>query len=404
MRAKIFFKSSWVYLAVFMCVELTLGNPLLFSEQSENQLKAEEQDNNIPHDWNNESGSGAALFRFSEGDALVGDGDNAPPKLIEKTEFSLIDLPVGYIQYRKIGLSFLVGEKGEVVDFKVSPFRGELPETMVESIKGWKFSPFIKNGKAVACIYDYRARVLPFRVTLQDVESASVPPIVRNPLEQCIFGFGDDEITGSITPWLLNSKIVRSRNPFYPKHAQGFHRFGKLLLSGIVDENGKLKKVKVESADYLEHRDAAEKIVKKWKFRPGMRDDGAFVPTKVWIDLIIYPPALKLINEEEGLIPPVVVKAYDLRGMIGNDLWAFQGDIRFGSVVLALTIDQNGIIEDIEVEHSDIARLNQHIRRAFLQWTFRPGFKDGKPVKTRSRYSVSYRSDHFLPSKGKSAH
>jgi hypothetical protein len=89
--------------------------------------------------------------------------------------------------------------------------------------------------------------------------------------------------------------------------------------------------------------------------------------------------------------------------MIAFGEMSYQGDIRFGSVVLALTIDQNGIIEDIEIEHNDLPQLIQHIRKSILQWEFQPGFKDGKPVKTRARYSVSYRSDHFLPGKGKLA-
>ena len=78
MNAKIFYKSSWGYVVICMCVALTFGYSASFSEPSENPPEAAEEndnlENDIPHDWYEEKGSATALFRFKTGDIIVGGG------------------------------------------------------------------------------------------------------------------------------------------------------------------------------------------------------------------------------------------------------------------------------------------------------------------------------------------
>lgn len=397
-----------MYFAVFLCVQPSAGTPALLLKSSDVSLEVigkeskeenyiEGQEDKVPHDWYKKNSSEVTLPLFNAGAVVIGDGENTAPRLIEKTPLSLTDLPIGYVQERKIELSFLIGEKGEIVDLKVLPFRGKLPATMIESIKQWKFSPYIQNGKPAACVYVHQERILPFRVTLRDGESANVPPMIKNPQEQCFFAFGNLEIKGS-----MNSKVnvrfggnVRSKNPVYPTYGSrsngsGFHRFGKLLLSGIVDKKGRFKKLKVENADFPEHGKAAQKIIKEWEFRPGMKE-GKFVPTKVWIDLIIYPPLIKLINEEEELVPPIVLKAYHLAG---ESNFSDQE----GTITLVFTINKEGIIEDLEIENCKSVVLAERLQKSFLRWEFQPGLKEGKAVRTRASYSINYKkTDKCLP-------
>ncbi len=387
-------KSVWIYVAAILmsmvCREEAFAAPAKpLDTPSEIVEKKEIGDGVIRHNFSGRNDSGAVWVPLNAESFSWEAGEILPPQLVEKTTLKVTELPIEYIQAGEILLAFHVDEKGEVTEVKIlEPFRGELPTTLVKSIMKWRFSPLSQKGKAVACAYAHRERIYPFSVTLQEGEFADVPPTIKNLKGPFLFILGDEETAASLG--------VRPYNPFYPMNVRGYHRFGKLLLSGIVDEKGRLKKVKVEEADFPEHRKAIKKIVQKWKFNPGMKNK-EIVSTKVWIDFVIYPPIIELITEEEGLISPVVLKAYDLGGTVGNT-------IRFGSVVLVFTINENGKVEDLEVEHCDVPALIERIRKTFLQWEFQPGVKDGKAVKTRARYSVNYRSEDFLPRKDRFLH
>jgi TonB family protein len=71
-----------------------------------------------------------------------------------------------------------------------------------------------------------------------------------------------------------------------------------------------------------------------------------------------------------------------------------------GTVVLQVTVDENGAPGRITIVSPLGFGLDDRAREAVSQWTFRPGAKDGKPVKTVSTISVDFRLFHrwFDPS------
>ncbi len=52
-----------------------------------------------------------------------------------------------------------------------------------------------------------------------------------------------------------------------------------------------------------------------------------------------------------------------------------------GTVLLSVVIDPNGTATNIKVVHSPGLGLDEKAIEAVQKWTFRPGFKDDKPVK-----------------------
>ncbi|MBL4575492.1 MAG: energy transducer TonB [Opitutaceae bacterium] len=312
-------------------------------------------------------------------------GKIVPPELIEKTFLDLAELPIGYVQAGEVVLGFVLDEKGEIMELKfLPPFRGELPDAIVDAIMKWKFTPLMQNGEAIPCAYTYRGYIHPIRVSIQEGELVDVSPKIKNLEDPYIFILGDEEEALKQAGW-----GPRPRHSFYPRHIKGYHRFGKLLLSGIVNKKGRLKKVKIVNSEYSEHRMPVKKTVRKWRFTPGMKN-GEAVSTKVWINYVIYPPHVELINEEEGLNPPLVLKAISLMEVA-------ESSIRFGEISLAFIIDEEGKIKDLKIEHCNVPELEIHAYKTFMQWEFQPGFKDGKAVKTRARYSTEYQSGAFLP-------
>lgn len=62
-----------------------------------------------------------------------------------------------------------------------------------------------------------------------------------------------------------------------------------------------------------------------------------------------------------------------------------------GTVVLRLVIDQQGLAQDIAIERSLDTGLDQKAIEAIRQWRFRPGMKDGVPVRISAVIEVNFK-------------
>jgi periplasmic protein TonB len=62
-----------------------------------------------------------------------------------------------------------------------------------------------------------------------------------------------------------------------------------------------------------------------------------------------------------------------------------------GSVLLKLTVDENGDAQDIQVEKSLDEGLDQNAIQAVREWRFAPGTEDGKAVSTTAKIEVNFR-------------
>jgi protein TonB len=63
-----------------------------------------------------------------------------------------------------------------------------------------------------------------------------------------------------------------------------------------------------------------------------------------------------------------------------------------GVVVLSLEIDTDGLPQNIQVVRSLDDGLDQSAVAAVQQWRFKPGEKDGKPVRVAVKVEVNFRS------------
>lgn len=61
------------------------------------------------------------------------------------------------------------------------------------------------------------------------------------------------------------------------------------------------------------------------------------------------------------------------------------------SVQLVFVIDETGTVVDWEIEESSNQRFNESALAAIKQWVFKPGIKDGEPVKTRVHIPFEYK-------------
>jgi protein TonB len=62
-----------------------------------------------------------------------------------------------------------------------------------------------------------------------------------------------------------------------------------------------------------------------------------------------------------------------------------------GTVLLSVVVDEHGIVRDIRVLRPLGLGLDQKAVEAVVQWKFRPGTKDGKPVAVQATIEVNFR-------------
>jgi TonB family protein len=60
-------------------------------------------------------------------------------------------------------------------------------------------------------------------------------------------------------------------------------------------------------------------------------------------------------------------------------------------VVLAIIVDENGLPHDVRVVRPLGLGLDQKAIEAVEKWRFRPGMKDGHPVKVAATIEVNFR-------------
>ena len=89
---------------------------------------------------------------------------------------------------------------------------------------------------------------------------------------------------------------------------------------------------------------------------------------------------------DEGVTPPKVLSK------IEPEYTAEARDARIeGTVELSLQIDADGLAQNIQITRSLDGGLDQSAAAAIQQWRFKPGEKNGKPVRVAAKIEVNFR-------------
>ena len=155
----------------------------------------------------------------------------------------------------------------------------------------------------------------------------------------------------------------------------------QVTVKAQVDETGRVTAATQVAGDPACAM-AAERAVRRWTFAPA-RQDGRPVPGEVEVPVLFVPDSLAG-SEGRYEAPRVLTQArpiypFGLRraGMAGE-------------VVLSFLISVEGRVRSAEVVRSSHPGFDEAALEAVLQWTFRPGLKEGKPVETRMRVPIMF--------------
>ena len=172
--------------------------------------------------------------------------------------------------------------------------------------------------------------------------------------------------------------------PVYPKELKASRTRGEVVVLFVVDEAGAVESTSIESSSNSGFNSAAVEAVKQWKFKPGLYDEKA-VKTQVRLPLEFELKPIEAYELEEVDVEPVPIKRVAPeypKELKRNRVQA--------KVTVAFVVNEMGWVVDWEIESSSDQRFNESALAGIRQWKFKPGIKDGEPVKVRLKIPLAY--------------
>lgn len=162
-----------------------------------------------------------------------------------------------------------------------------------------------------------------------------------------------------------------NRAIIYPQEAQKAGLEGRVLLSGLVNAEGRLEKIAVwESSDKI-FEYAAINAIRDCKFSPAISNGK---PIKSWYNL---PIVFQLKDFAIYDTPPILRS--DLYSMLTLPKNISTNEIP-DEIYPVFGVGTNGYVTTVEYFRPGNADIQQAVREAIKKSTFSPAMKNGKPV------------------------
>ena len=242
----------------------------------------------------------------------------------------------------------------------------------------------------------------------------SLQPVRRMPPEESYIGIDAESPVRSVDEPLKSEFVAVEVEPHptqdirslieYPEEAKKAGLEGKVILSALIDKNGKVIKVEVDRSTNPIFEESARKAIMKTQFKPALQNRQ---PVKLWYTLpIVYKlnkdsntyrveaPIQTRKQAEVATIPPSLEYnprynfiSIDVEPQPLQDIYrlveypdeAKKAGLE-GRVVLYALIDTSGKVIQVEVENSDNSIFDESARKGMLKVQFTPAMKDGKAV------------------------
>jgi TonB family protein len=302
----------------------------------------------------------------------------------------------------KVRVSVLVDEQGEVHEAKVAESSGSslLDEAALEVADDNKYKPGIQSGLPVKVWVTY-----PVEFTLVDVDRPSSDGEIE------VKSDSDDSLPtpDEFTSAQIMPEVIQQVSPEYPLQAKQDSVTGTVLVTALVDEEGKVLKANVaESSGTVSLDEAAIEAAYEFKYKPAIQDGH---PVKVWVT---YPVEFTLADEgkpsagdsievkldpEDYLPAPDEFILVDIRPELINGYnpdypkLAEQAGIT-GVVWVKVLVDEEGkVLKAIVDKSSGTVSLDEAALEAAYKCRYKPGIQDGHPVKVWVTYDVEFKPD-----------
>jgi TonB family protein len=157
-------------------------------------------------------------------------------------------------------------------------------------------------------------------------------------------------------------------------------------LAVRIGKDGRVKYVHAMSGD-LSTIPSAMDAAWDWVFKPAVID-GEVVEIVTDIEVAFPGPKAQSAPPKEGnFVPPAAISRVEAEYTPEAHAAKLTG-----SVIVSLTVDEQGLPRDIKVVRGLGSGLDQKAIEAVAKWKFRPGTRDGKPVPVAAKVEVQFKA------------
>ena len=277
----------------------------------------------------------------------------------------------GWVQVR-----FIVDESGAVTRARALHATDPVfADAAVESVRQWRFSPALDESRPVAKCMDVTLRFHP-----PDRRAGPAP------------AYPPAEVIRSLVraPYARPAK-TGGGDPDYPDSLLDRHLKGEVDVEFALDENGRMRGLKVLWATHADFIPPALAAARQWRFRPAMQGDLALaapMQSALEFDVLESKPVdvlaangITLAEAPAGTtagkpVPRVLVDPvypYDL----------LLADVE-GDAAVDFVISAAGLPESIAVREAARPEFGRALAAAVQGWSFRPGRQADSPSAARA--------------------
>lgn len=200
------------------------------------------------------------------------------------------------------------------------------------------------------------------------------------------------------------ARLIHVVPPEYPEELVGSGLSAEVMLSVMVDREGKASHVRVEDSAHPLFTNAALDAVYQWEFLPRIRE-GRITNARMRLTVLVseevgdravhdYPGgriALEDLTYETEPDTPLR-RFFGLRPAYP---FAMLAEGKAGEVVLEFNVGEEGIPRDIKVIEATNRDFAYACQGALVHWQFTPAMKRGRAVSARLRYRMSFEPEEF---------
>ena len=191
------------------------------------------------------------------------------------------------------------------------------------------------------------------------------------------------------TPRLLAVTLVHTRD----RSSKG----PKVRMHLNVDETGAVTAVTPDAGVQLEERLLSDinENVRAWRFAPA-RKEGKPIPAEVVMTVLCQP----LTTATAAAAAQSYVPAKAITRVIPEYPPFMRRFAIAGKVMVEFEIDTDGKVINPVVRESDIPPFDEPAIKAVLQWKFEPAMRNGRPVKSKSGFGMTFNPDNVKEEAG----
>lgn len=199
-----------------------------------------------------------------------------------------------------------------------------------------------------------------------------------------------------LAPGIAAPFVVAKAKPEYSGEALLAKLEGGVLLSVVIDAEGKPRDIHLDRPLGLGLDESAIENVRRWQFRAGTKD-GKPVAVQVNEEVFFrtartlwdWHAVRALFQAPQGAARPIVIK---------TKFPATVDEEENASVTISFDVDKKGVPANARVEKSSDAKWENDLLAALADgWRFRPGFSNGKPVVGRAWFEFVRGSHSPIP-------